>query len=190
MFLFFFYETKINLQSHEGRRRVYRRRGGRNSAVCIEEMDKFSGGKNIMIWARVPMHTKTPFIRVITGLTARRYQDDILRSILVSHIMANRNMTLAQDNVPCYTARTTQQFLEVNNFRVLPWPAKSHDLNPIEHIWNLAKRNVRALPALRIVIYVHHVWQQIGQPTIQRYILSKRQRCLAVIRARGGHIPY
>lgn len=57
--LFFFYETKINLQSHEGRRRVYRRRGGRNSAVCIEEMDKFSGGKNIMIWARVSMHTKT-----------------------------------------------------------------------------------------------------------------------------------
>lgn len=61
------------------------------------------------------MHTKSLLIRVINGLTARRYQDDILRPVLVSHILANRNINLAQDNAPCHTARTTQQFLEDNN---------------------------------------------------------------------------
>lgn len=38
--------------------------------------------------------------------------------------------------------------------------------------------------------FVHQLWQQIGQPTIQRYVVSMRQRCLAVIRARVGLSPY
>lgn len=73
--------------------------GERHSTVCIEEMDKLKVGGNILVWAEVFMHTKTPLIHVINGLTARRYQDDILRSVLVSQIMANRNMILGQDNL-------------------------------------------------------------------------------------------
>lgn len=60
-------------------------------------------------------------------------------------------------------------------------------LNPIVHISDLVKRKVRALSALRTVDdLVRSV--QIGQPTVQRYILSMRQRCLAVIRAKSGYI--
>lgn len=52
-------------------------------------------------------------------------------------------------------------------------------------IW--LKRKVRALSALRTVDdLVRSV--QIGQPTVQRYILSIKQRCLAVIRAKSGYI--
>ena len=187
-------ETKIKLQSADGRKRVYRRRGERHSEACVEEMDRFGGGGNLMVWGGVSMHTKTPLIRVNGGLTAARYQNDILRPVLLPHFARNRGMVLAQDNAPCHSARTTQQFLALNNIRVMPWPAKSPDLNPIEHIWDLIKRNVKALhPPHDINALersVQQVWQQIRQPTIQRYIVSMRKRCLAVIRARGGHTPY
>ena len=40
-------------------------------------------------------------------------------------------------------------FLQQHNIRVLPWPALSPDLNPIEHLWDEVQRrlhNVRPVP--------------------------------------------
>ena len=43
-------------------------------------------------------------------------------------------VTLMQDNARPHVARVTQ-FLQQNNVNVMPWPAVSPDLNPIEHKW-------------------------------------------------------
>ena len=39
------------------------------------------------------------------------------------------------DNARPHTARATVDFLANQNVTVLPWPFKSLDLNPIEHLW-------------------------------------------------------
>ena len=186
-------ETKIKLNGSDGRLRVYRRTGERARDNCVLETQQFGGG-SILVWAGISMHTKTQIVRVNGNLNARRYQTDIITPVLLPHLRANRGMMVAQDNAPCHAARTTQQMLHANNVRILPWPACSPDLNPIEHIWDLLKRRQRELPQAHTLAQLQRiigrVWRNIAQATIQIYIGSMRRRCQAVINANGGHTKY
>lgn len=43
-----------------------------------------------------------------------------------------------QDNAPCHSKNTVQKwFKKHEEFKVLPWPPNSPDLNPTEYIWDM-----------------------------------------------------
>jgi hypothetical protein len=81
-----------------------------------------------------------------------------------------------------HTARVVGHVLNENDVYVLPLPANSPDLSPIEHVWDEMEHGLRRLP------------QQLGRDLIQvpqdfhaRVIGSMRRRCTAVINAQWGH---
>ena len=43
---------------------------------------------------------------------------------------------------PCYTAKIVQEWFEDHNkeFKVLPWPPNSTDLNLIKHLWDVLEK--------------------------------------------------
>jgi len=43
---------------------------------------------------------------------------------------------LMDDNARLYRARVTNAYLENQTIR-MDWPARSQDLNPIEHVWDM-----------------------------------------------------
>ena len=51
-------------------------------------------------------------------------------------------MVFQQDNASSHTARLTRAFFCEMGLTVLPWPANSPDLNPIENIWSVLKQYV------------------------------------------------
>nr|ACI67316.1 Transposable element Tcb2 transposase [Salmo salar] len=69
---------------------------------------------------------------------------------------------------------------------VLPWPAKSPYLNPIEYVWDTLDRRARAiLPrnVWELAGALVEEWGNISQQELANLVQSMRRRCTAVLNA-------
>jgi hypothetical protein len=125
-------KSRFLLQKRDGRIRVNRHRNERFSSSCVQEVDSFGGG-SVMMWAAISNDRKTDLVHVPGNLTAVKYRDEIIQPHLMQVIDRQREL-FQQDNARPHTARVTMDYIEQNSINVLPWPSKSPDLNPIEHL--------------------------------------------------------
>ncbi len=102
-----------------------------------------------------------------------------------------------QDNAPCHKAQIISDwFLEHDNeFTLLKWPPQSPDLNSIDHLWDVVERENRIidvqptnLQQLRDAIM--SIWTKISEECFQYLVESMPRRFKAVLKAKGGPIPY
>ncbi|GFW96574.1 transposable element Tcb2 transposase [Trichonephila clavipes] len=88
----------------------------------------------VRVWRR-PAYDSWPTLIVMRGtLTGQRYVDDILRPHVGPFLNGLPGAIFQQDNAHPHTARVAQDFLR--HFQTLPWPARSPDLSPVEHVWD------------------------------------------------------
>jgi len=81
------------------------------------------------------------------------------------------------------------------NVDVLPWPAVSYDLSPIEHVWDEMVRRLRHLQNQPVTLEdmgpaLIRIWNNIPEAFFNTLIRSMRHRCQACINANGGHTRY
>ncbi|KAI3360395.1 hypothetical protein L3Q82_002305 [Scortum barcoo] len=106
------------------------------------------------------------------SLTAIRYRDEILRPLVRPYAGAvGPGFLLMQDNARPHVAGVCQQFLQDEGIDAMDWPARSPDLNPIEHIWDIMsrsihQRHVAPQTVQELADALVQVWEEIPQETI------------------------
>ncbi|GFV18374.1 transposable element Tcb2 transposase, partial [Trichonephila clavipes] len=124
-------ESRFSLSADDHRTRVWRRTGQRSDpAFIVERHTAISQG--VTVWGAISWDTRSSLVVLQGTLTARRYVDDILTPIVLPMLSSRPGAIYQQDNARPHTARLSQQCLQV--YDVLPWPARSPDLSPIEHV--------------------------------------------------------
>ncbi|GFT95697.1 DDE_3 domain-containing protein [Trichonephila clavipes] len=94
------------------------------------------------------------------------------------------------DNAPCHRTVAAEQLLESDDIERMDWPARSPDLNPIEHVWDFLGRRLaaRTLPpvTIRELRLMHEdEWAAMPQQLNDTLILSMGRRCETCLAVSG-----
>ncbi|GFX97758.1 transposable element Tcb2 transposase [Trichonephila clavipes] len=98
------------------------------------------------------------------------------------------------DNAPCHHTVASEQFLKSEDIeRRMDRPARSPDLNPIEHVFDFLGRRLaaRTLPPVTIRelrLALQDEWAAMPQQLIDTLILSMGRCCETCLAVRGDHI--
>lgn len=184
-------ESRFCLWRNDGRGHVWRLPGERYLPAHI--VDRHTGPTpGFMVWGGIMFGQRTTLVHITGSLTSGRYVTQVVMPVVRPLVQAAAGTLFQQDNARPHVARHTLNSL--NGIDILPWPAASPDLSPIEHVWAAIGRVVHRAPQPHTVeelrAAVDSAWQAISQETINSLIDSMPRRLEACIAARGGHIAY
>ncbi|GFY27336.1 transposable element Tcb1 transposase [Trichonephila clavipes] len=136
-------ESRICLQHHDGRIRVWRHRGERmlNSSVMHRHTGPAPG---IMVWDGIGYHSRTPLVLIAGTLNSHRYISEVLEPVVPPYIQGLAAAIFQQDNA--HVACIVQRFFVNHLVELLPWPAHYPDLSPIENMWSMVAQRLTIDP--------------------------------------------
>ena len=106
------------------------------------------------------------------------------------------------DNARVHTAGVVTALLAELDVRVMIWPPYSPDLNPIENLWAIMKREVYVLdPGLatvpdtqqtlaRLIATAQRAWMAINEAVLRSLGGSMSRRVQAILESRGWYTKY
>ncbi|GFW91457.1 transposable element Tcb2 transposase [Trichonephila clavipes] len=186
--------------AYAGQENMFLGRSNNGLLCCSQTSQIYNGdyrGGGILVWAGISLGGHTD-LHVFHGgtVTGLRYRDETLDPYVRPYAAAiGKDFILMDDNARPHRARIVEEYLEDHGLERMEWPARSPDLNPIEHLWDNLVREVAALnPPPRSLHELKQgllcVWSSLPIPVSDNLINSMGNRCHQCIQVRGGHIPY
>ncbi|CAH1988414.1 unnamed protein product [Acanthoscelides obtectus] len=161
-------ESRFCLGMHDGRARVRRRRGERRNPQFFVVRHVHTVG--VMVWGAIAYGSRSPLIFVRGNMNAQHYIHEVLELRLLPYLDTLADPTFQQDNARPHVARVTIDFFQHTDVTLLPWPPRSPDLSPIEHL----------------VV----AWNEIPQEDIDHLIRSMPRRVGECVAHQGASIHY
>jgi transposase len=185
-------ESRFCLGASDGRVLVRRRPGERLQPSCLRP--RHTGPTpGVMVWGAISYGSRSTLVVIPHTLTANVYVSLVIQPVVLPFMSSIPGGVFQQDNARPHTAAVTQRALQ--GVDMLPWPARSPDLSPIEHVWDIIGRQLQRHPqaALTVPVLIDQVqqaWNSIPQTDIQHLYDSIHARLHACIQNSGGYTGY
>jgi len=120
---------------------------------------------------------------------------------LVDEFLADNPWLLEfqQDGSRVHSSKETLAWLEARQIKVMKWPARSPDLNPIEHVWpwmknyifkNHGREGASGVSSVALKQAVMQAWEAVPETLLRDLLFSMVKRVAAVIEAHSGAIRW
>ncbi|GFW24253.1 transposable element Tc1 transposase [Trichonephila clavipes] len=153
-------ESRFSLSSDSHRILIWRERGTRNHPANIIERDRY-GGCGVLVWGGIMLGSRTDLHIFDAGsVNETRYCNEIL--LLYVRLFRGAmglQFLFMDDNAPCHRTVAAEQLLESLETKRMDWPARSPDLNPIEHVWDFLGRRLAARTLLLVTRFGSFDWR-------------------------------
>ncbi|GFW78264.1 transposable element Tcb1 transposase [Trichonephila clavipes] len=181
-------KSRICLQHHAGRIRIWRHRGERMLNSCV--MHRHTGPvSDITVWGGIGYHSHTPLVRIAGVLNSQRYISELLEPVVLPYIQGFFTAIFQQDNERSHVTRIIQRFFVNHQIELLPWPARSPDLSLIGNMWSTdAQRLTQFTPSAatpyQLWQRVEAAWSAVPQEHIQS-LFESMPTCVAAAPSSG-----
>ncbi|GFW47885.1 transposable element Tcb1 transposase [Trichonephila clavipes] len=91
----------------------------------------------IMVWGVIGYHSRTPLVHIAGTLNSQHYISEVLEPVVLPYLQGLSAAIFQQDNARPHGARIVRRFFVNPQIELLPWPAHSPDLSPIENMWSM-----------------------------------------------------
>lgn len=158
---------------------------------CIQQLNTGNGGK-LGIWGGISGQGPTE-AKIFDGNMNGYLYCDVLEGELkrsMAKLTQKAKITLQQDLAPWHTAKIVKEKIKKMKLKVLDWPSKSPDLNPIEMVWSIIDKKLMKTPIYNketLQRCLEEEWNSISVELCQKLLDSMPQRIEKCLRAKGGH---
>ncbi|GFY10376.1 transposable element Tcb1 transposase [Trichonephila clavipes] len=113
----------------------------------------------IMVWGGIGYYSCTPLVRIAGTLNSQRYMSEVLEPVVLPYLQGLATAVFQQDNARPHVLCIVQRFFVNHQIELLPWPARSPDLSPIENMWSMVSQRLTQItpPAAK----PDQIWQRV-----------------------------
>jgi len=192
------FSDESSFHTHEAikGRFVWRFPGEELKPNMVQPVTKF-GGHKLQVWGCITSQGVGYPCSLPEGIDGPTYLT-ILKEELVSTINLYfqdfKGVIFQQDGAGPHRAKVVQDYFRRQKYSVLPWPAHSPDLSPIENLWAGLKKRLEEkhgeIPKAQLWKVVEDEWNATGTEFCKKLFASMPERLAAVIKAKGGYTKY
>jgi len=189
-------ESTFSQYRKSGWGRIWREPSEEFHEDCVGSTVKHS--QSVMFWACFSFFGLGPIVSLSGRVNGAAYRETLatyaIPTVQAQERQTKKKIFFQEDNAPAHTATVARSFLS-QRVKLLPWPAQSPDLNPIENLWSIIedgirKRNPQPSNLKQLEKMVKEEWNAIPRDIYRNLIASMPRRIEAVISAKGGPTKY